>query len=151
MCACVCVWGCVWVCVCVCVCGVCGCVFLCVGYVGVCVCGGVFGCVCVCVWYVGVCLYVWGMCVCVWSSHCMWGHLSKCLTTDSKSDTGAGHTFWHVQTARPIPLIIRLFLLYFTFFFLRAPFLDTLPRPLPGLGNCLSAATFHYDDNLVFC
>jgi hypothetical protein len=90
-------------------------------------------------------------CVCVWLSHCMWRHLSQCLTTDSTSDTGAGHMFRQVETARPTPLLFRVFLFYFAFLFhsctiLRHPSTPHHPLPL----NCLSAATYHIDDNPLF-
>ena len=38
----------------------------------------------------------------------------------------------HVETARPTPLLFRVFLFYFAFFFLCAPFYDTLPHPTPS-------------------
>jgi len=124
VCVCVCVCVCVHECVCVCVC--------------MCVCVCESGCVC--------------MCVCVWPSYCMWRHLSHYLTTDSISHTAAGHMFRHVQTARPTALRFRVLLFYFAFF---CPSCTILQHPRPTAPsqwhrNCLSAVTFHPDDNPLF-
>ena len=63
--------------------------------------------------------------------------------------------FRHIQAARPIPLLIRVFLLYFAFFFLRVPFYEALPRPTPpstDMGTVYLQLPFilmisHFSDN----
>jgi len=98
--------------------------------------------------------------VCVRARVCMWG---LCIVCDV--------AYYNVRerTVRLIPeqvtcfgmskllvLIFSLFAYYYSIpsssFALRAPFYDTLPHTphSHGHGKCLSAVTFHPDDNPLF-
>ena len=81
---------------------------------------------------------------------------SQCLTTNSTSDTVAGHTFQLVQIAPPTPLLFRGFQFYFAFFCPSCTILRHLstvqPLPPTDLRTVYLQLSFillinHYADN----